>query len=46
MFMERAFMDAEKGTACCRWEAPDRESIVSLFEEADAPFDQIREVAF
>jgi hypothetical protein len=44
--MERAFMNPDKGTACCRWEAPDRESLVSLFESADAPFDQISKVAF
>ncbi|MCK5036066.1 MAG: hypothetical protein KAS73_09265 [Candidatus Sabulitectum sp.] len=42
--MDRSFINSQEGFACCSWEAPSRESLAELFNEAGALFDSMIQV--
>ena len=42
--MERAYMNRNEGFVTCCWNAPDRESVETLFKNAGAPYEKIIEV--
>ncbi|MEA3267155.1 MAG: DUF4242 domain-containing protein [Candidatus Fermentibacteria bacterium] len=44
MTMERSYINPHEGFACCRWEAPSRESLAELFNKAGALFDSMIQV--
>ncbi len=44
MSMERAYVNAEEGFACCCWTAPSREELAGLFRCAGTPFESMTPV--
>jgi hypothetical protein len=44
MSMDRAYVNAEEGFACCCWNAPSREELAGLFEKAGTPFERMMRV--
>ena len=44
MTMDRAYVNAGEGFACCCWNAPSRRALEELFDSAEVAYEKIREV--
>jgi hypothetical protein len=44
MTMDRAYLNSDEGYACCCWNAPSREALGALFEQAGAAVERILQV--